>query len=139
MNTELTTPELTASAATKKDRKEPTYLYSEKQVAEKSEIARRFLDHRARQNENVRPSRQLAGEALLQPGPQYLPGWRSAREIQRIDGPGCLLLSALRRLHQLPRDSVLSPGSGPRRTRGSDQRGPGGRRQHRNSAHAPGL
>ena len=35
------------------ERKEPTYLYSDKQVAEKSEVARRFLDTRTRLNENV--------------------------------------------------------------------------------------
>jgi ribonuclease HI len=35
------------------DRKEPTYLFTEKQVAEKSELARRFLDQRTRLNENV--------------------------------------------------------------------------------------
>jgi ribonuclease HI len=35
------------------DRKEPTYLFSEKQVAEKSELARRFLENRTRLNENV--------------------------------------------------------------------------------------
>lgn len=35
------------------ERKEPTYIYSDKQVAEKSELARRFLDTRARLNENV--------------------------------------------------------------------------------------
>jgi ribonuclease HI len=35
------------------ERKEPTYTYSEKQVAEKSAIARRFLDTRNRLNENV--------------------------------------------------------------------------------------
>jgi AhpD family alkylhydroperoxidase len=35
------------------ERKEPTYLLTEKQVAEKSEIARRFLDGRTRLNENV--------------------------------------------------------------------------------------
>jgi AhpD family alkylhydroperoxidase len=35
------------------ERKEPTYLLTEKQVAEKSEIARRFLDGRSRLNENV--------------------------------------------------------------------------------------
>ncbi len=35
------------------DRKEPTYLFSENQVAEKSELARRFLDNRTRLNENV--------------------------------------------------------------------------------------
>ena len=48
MTTEQTTPEHTT-----KDRKEPTYLFSEKQVAEKSELARRFLDNRTRLNENV--------------------------------------------------------------------------------------
>ncbi len=35
------------------DRKEPTYLFSEKQVEEKSELARRFLDNRNRLNDNV--------------------------------------------------------------------------------------
>ena len=38
---------------TTKDRKEPAYLFSEKQVAEKSELARRFLDSRNRLNDNV--------------------------------------------------------------------------------------
>jgi ribonuclease HI len=35
------------------DRKEPSYLFSEKQVGEKSELARRFLATRNRLNENV--------------------------------------------------------------------------------------
>jgi AhpD family alkylhydroperoxidase len=35
------------------ERKEPTYIYSDKQAAEKSAIARRFLDTRTRLNENV--------------------------------------------------------------------------------------
>ena len=35
------------------DRKEPTYLFSEKQVAEKSDLARHFFDNRSRLNENV--------------------------------------------------------------------------------------
>jgi len=35
------------------DRKEPSYLFTEKQVADKSEIARRFLDARTRLNANV--------------------------------------------------------------------------------------
>lgn len=34
-------------------RTEPTYLFTEKQIAEKSEIARRFLVTRTRLNENV--------------------------------------------------------------------------------------
>jgi ribonuclease HI len=35
------------------ERKEPTYLFTEKQVSEKSEIARRFMDMRSRLNANV--------------------------------------------------------------------------------------
>ncbi|MFY9561934.1 MAG: carboxymuconolactone decarboxylase family protein [Terriglobales bacterium] len=35
------------------ERREPTYIYSDKQVAEKSELARRFLDMRTRLNESV--------------------------------------------------------------------------------------
>ncbi len=35
------------------ERREPTYLFSEKQVADKSDIARRFIDTRVRLNENV--------------------------------------------------------------------------------------
>ena len=35
------------------ERKEPTYVYSDEHVAEKSELARRFLDTRTHLNENV--------------------------------------------------------------------------------------
>lgn len=35
------------------ERKEPVYLFTENQVAEKSELARRFLETRSRLNENV--------------------------------------------------------------------------------------
>jgi ribonuclease HI len=35
------------------ERKEPTYLFTEKHVAEKSELARRFLETRTRLNANV--------------------------------------------------------------------------------------
>jgi len=35
------------------ERKEPIYIFTEKQVADKSEIARRFLDTRTRLNVNV--------------------------------------------------------------------------------------
>src|SRR5215469_16496630 len=35
------------------ERKEPTYLFTEKHVADKSELARRFLETRARLNANV--------------------------------------------------------------------------------------
>ena len=48
MNTEPTTSEHTT-----KDHKEPAYLFSEKQVAEKGELARRFLDNRTRLHQSV--------------------------------------------------------------------------------------
>jgi hypothetical protein len=35
------------------ERKEPTYLFTDKQVADKSDIARCFLETRARLNANV--------------------------------------------------------------------------------------
>ena len=42
-----------ASERPAQERKEPTYLFTEKYVSEKSEIARRFLDSRERLNANV--------------------------------------------------------------------------------------
>jgi len=59
MPPEPTTHEPATTAATAKNRKEPAYLFTEKQVAEKSEIARRFLDNRARLNENVHKADNL--------------------------------------------------------------------------------
>src|SRR6266481_6411288 len=41
------------SAQERPERKEPTYLFTEKYVADKSEIARRFIEARARLNVNV--------------------------------------------------------------------------------------
>ena len=41
------------------ERKEPVYLFTEKAVAEKSEIARRFLETRARLNANVDKANNL--------------------------------------------------------------------------------
>jgi ribonuclease HI len=41
------------------ERKEPVYAFSEKQVAEKSEIARRFLETRVRLNANVEKANNL--------------------------------------------------------------------------------
>jgi ribonuclease HI len=45
---ERTTPERSTP-----ERKEPTYLFTEKHVADKSELARRFIETRARLNANV--------------------------------------------------------------------------------------
>jgi len=41
------------------EHKEPQYIYSEKQVAEKSVIARHFIDVRERLNENVNQANNL--------------------------------------------------------------------------------
>jgi ribonuclease HI len=41
------------------DRKEPAYLFTEHQVAAKSELARRFLDTRTRLNDNVHTADNL--------------------------------------------------------------------------------
>jgi ribonuclease HI len=43
----------TSTDAERSTRKEPTYVFTEKAVAEKSEIARRFLETRTRLNANV--------------------------------------------------------------------------------------
>ncbi len=45
--------EKSASERPAQERKEPTYLFTEKYVADKSETARRFLDTRERLNANV--------------------------------------------------------------------------------------
>jgi ribonuclease HI len=56
---ELANPEPATAAAATKNRREPAYLLSEKQVAEKSELARHFLDNRIRLNENVHKADNL--------------------------------------------------------------------------------
>jgi ribonuclease HI len=51
--TEPTTAERSPGERPGHERKEPTYHFSEKQVSEKSEIARRFVETRARLNGKV--------------------------------------------------------------------------------------
>ena len=54
MNTTSEQPaQLEKSGADRPERKEPTYLFNEKYVAEKSELARKFLDTRERLNGNI--------------------------------------------------------------------------------------
>jgi AhpD family alkylhydroperoxidase len=55
MSTTTSQPPVAADrAATERpERKEPTYLFTEKYVADKSETARRFIETRARLNTNV--------------------------------------------------------------------------------------
>jgi ribonuclease HI len=56
---DLANPEPATAAAATRNRREPAYLFSEKQVAEKSELARHFLDNRIRLNENVHKADNL--------------------------------------------------------------------------------
>ena len=52
------------SAPERPERKRQAYLFTEKQVADKSEIARRFLDTRARLNANVDKANNLLVKRL---------------------------------------------------------------------------
>jgi AhpD family alkylhydroperoxidase len=51
--TEQSAAERPAPERSASERKEPTYLFTEKHVVDKSELARRFLETRARLNANV--------------------------------------------------------------------------------------
>ncbi len=53
MGTTTDQPAVATPERPPQERKEPTYLFTEKYVSEKSEIARKFLDTRARQNGTV--------------------------------------------------------------------------------------
>jgi AhpD family alkylhydroperoxidase len=59
VNEHSTPPERQAQERPPQERKEPAYLFTEKQVAEKSEIARRFLETRTRLNANVDKANNL--------------------------------------------------------------------------------
>ena len=55
MSTTTSQPQPSAErpATERQERKEPTYLFTEKYVADKSETARRFIETRSRLNDNV--------------------------------------------------------------------------------------
>jgi ribonuclease HI len=53
MSFEPKTPDTPTTEVTTNARREPTFVFSDKQVAEKSALARHFLDTRTRLNENV--------------------------------------------------------------------------------------
>lgn len=57
--TEHTTGERPSAERPAQERKEPVFAFTERQVAEKSEIARRFLETRARLNANVEKANNL--------------------------------------------------------------------------------
>lgn len=105
------------------ERREPTYLFTDHQVASKSEIARRFLETRTRLNANVDTGRQFSCQALLQHRSQHLPRRRDSGEIQGTHGTGGVGGAALRRLHSLPHHPVASTGCDEAGAGGGAQRG----------------
>jgi len=75
------------------ERREPTYLFTEKYISEKSEIARRFLDTRTRLNGNI----EKAGNFLVKrfyniDHNAYLEGALSAKtkELMGLAASACL-------------------------------------------------
>ena len=75
------------------ERREPNYIYSDKQVAEKSERARRFLDTRARLNENVdKPDNFLVKRFYNIDHNTYLEGALPAKykELMGLAASACL-------------------------------------------------
>jgi hypothetical protein len=135
-----TTSENTAtaeqSAPEHPERKEPTYLFTEKYVADKSETARRFIETRARLNANVDKANNFLVKRFYNIDHNtYLEGTLPAK----TKGTGGVGLSALRRLHLLPRDPGLPPGRDPRRAGRVAQRGDGRGRKYRGPTFAAGV
>ena len=91
----MSTVENAATAAERQtqERKEPTFVFTEKQVAEKSELARRFLETRARQNENVHKSNNFLVKRFYNiDHSTYLDGTLPARtkELMGLVASACL-------------------------------------------------
>jgi AhpD family alkylhydroperoxidase len=75
------------------ERREPTYLFTEKYVAEKSEIARRFIENRSRLNANVdKASNFLVKRFYNVDHHTYLEGALSAKtkEMMGLVASACL-------------------------------------------------
>jgi ribonuclease HI len=75
------------------ERKEPTYVFTEKVVAEKSELARRFLDTRTRLNANVEKANNFLVKRFYNIDHNtYLEGALSAKtkELMGLVASACL-------------------------------------------------
>jgi AhpD family alkylhydroperoxidase len=75
------------------ERKEPTYLFTEKYVSEKSEIARKFLDTRERLNSNVEKANNFLVKRFYNVDHNtYLEGALSAKtkELMGLVASACL-------------------------------------------------
>jgi ribonuclease HI len=74
------------------ERKEPTYLFTEKYVADKSETARRFIETRARLNANVDKTNNFLKRFYNIDHNTYLEGTLPAKmkELMGLVGSACL-------------------------------------------------
>ncbi|HLZ39998.1 MAG TPA: carboxymuconolactone decarboxylase family protein [Candidatus Sulfotelmatobacter sp.] len=82
-----------ASERSTPERKEPTYLFTEKYVSEKSETARKFLDSRERLNANVDKANNFLVKRFYNIDHNtYLEGALSAKtkELMGLVGSACL-------------------------------------------------
>src|SRR3984893_14516445 len=105
-----TTTEHTATAERPTpERKEPIYLFTEKYVADKSEIARRFMDTRERLNANVDKANNLLVKRFYNIDHNtYMEGALPAK-TKELMGTGSIGVPALRRLHLLSRITRSKP------------------------------
>lgn len=81
------------SERTTPERKEPTYLFTEKYVSEKSELARKFLDTRERLNANVDKANNFLVKRFYNVDHNtYLEGALPAKtkELMGLVGSACL-------------------------------------------------
>ena len=119
------------------ERREPTFLFTEKQVADKSGTARRFLEARTRLNANVdKADNFLVKRFYTLDHNAYLEGAIPTKYKELM---GLVASACLRRLHQLPHDPVLPLGCNTRRAGRIPQRSPDRWRKHRDPASAEGV
>jgi hypothetical protein len=78
---------------------EPTFVFTEQQAAEKSEIARRFLSTRGRLNEIVHAADNQLVKRFYNVDHNTYFGRRDSGKVQRVDGTVGFGGAALRRLH----------------------------------------
>lgn len=126
-------------APERQERREPTYLFTEKYVADKSETARRFIETRARLNANVDKANNFLVKRFFNIDHNtYMEGTLPAKtkELMGLVGSACLRCDDCIFISRHP---GLPPGRNPRRTGRVAERGAGRGRKHRGPAPAAGV
>ncbi len=121
------------------ERKEPTYLFTEKYVSEKSEIARKFMDTRERLNANVDKANNFLVKRFYNIDHNtYLEGALPAKTKELL---GLVASAVLRCDDCIFYHAIQAYRLGVTRAEQeeSSERGPGCRRQHRRAAPAARL